>query len=37
VRAALESAARIVFEPGRINGVPVAMWTQVRIEFRSKD
>jgi hypothetical protein len=37
VRAALESAAKIVFEPGRVNGVPVAMWTQVRIEFRAKD
>lgn len=37
LRAALESAERIVFEPGRVNGVPLAMWTQVRIEFKTKE
>jgi hypothetical protein len=36
VRAALESAKRIVFEPGLIGGRPAAMWTQVRIDFRKK-
>jgi len=36
VRAALDSARRIVFEPGRVNGVPIRMWTQIRIDFRKK-
>jgi hypothetical protein len=36
IRAALESARRTVFEPGKINGVEAKMWTQVRIEFRRK-
>ena len=36
IDAALESASQIVFEPGRVNGVPAAMWTQVRIDFRKK-
>ena len=34
IRAALESAGRIVFEPGKVNGEATPMWTQVRIEFR---
>lgn len=36
IDAALASARRIVFEPGRVDGVPTTMWTQVRIEFRRK-
>ncbi len=36
IDAALESASQIVFEPGRVNGVPASMWTQVRIDFRKK-
>jgi hypothetical protein len=36
IDAALESARQIVFEPGRVNGVPASMWTQVRIDFRKK-
>jgi hypothetical protein len=36
IDAALESVAQIVFEPGRVNGVPASMWTQVRIDFRRK-
>jgi hypothetical protein len=36
VQAALSSAKRIVFRPGRVDGVPTTMWTQVRIEFRKK-
>lgn len=35
-RAAVESAQRIVFEPGEIDGVATPMWTQIRIEFRKK-
>ena len=35
--AALESARQIVFSPGTINGRPVRMWTEVRIEFRAED
>ena len=35
--AALESARQIVFSPGTINGHPVRMWTEVRIEFRAED
>jgi len=34
IRVAVESAGRIVFEPGQIDGHPSPMWTQVRIEFR---
>ncbi len=37
VNAALESARKIVFSPGRINGRPVKMWTEIRIEFRERD
>jgi TonB family protein len=37
VNAALESAKKIVFSPGRINGRPVRMWTEIRIEFRRPD
>jgi TonB family protein len=36
MRAAIESARAIVFEPGEVDGVPTRMWTQVRIEFRKK-
>lgn len=36
IRAAVESANRIVFEPGRVDGAPSRMWTQVRIDFRKK-
>jgi outer membrane biosynthesis protein TonB len=36
IRAAVESARHIVFEPGRVNGLPSSMWTQVRIDFRKK-
>ena len=34
--AALESARRIVFAPGKINGRPARMWTEIRIDFRKK-
>ncbi|UCG53108.1 MAG: energy transducer TonB [Candidatus Latescibacterota bacterium] len=37
VMAALDSARRIVFAPGKINGEPVKMWTQIRIDFKRKD
>ena len=36
IEAALDSARRIVFEPGTVNGIPIKMWTQVRIHFRKK-
>lgn len=36
VKAALESARRIVFKPGQKEGAPATLWTQVRIEFRRK-
>jgi outer membrane biosynthesis protein TonB len=36
IRAAVESARRIVFEPGLIDGVPKTMWTHIRIDFRKK-
>jgi hypothetical protein len=36
VAAALESAGGIVFAPGTIGGRPVKMWTEIRIDFRSK-
>jgi hypothetical protein len=36
IQAAVESASRIVFEPGRVDGAPAEMWTQVRIDFRKK-
>jgi len=32
--AALDSARRIVFAPGQINGRPVRMWTHIRIDFQ---
>lgn len=34
--AAIDSAWRIVFEPGLVDGIPSRMWTQVRIDFRRK-
>jgi hypothetical protein len=34
IRAALEAAGKIVFEPGKINGIAVKMWTRVQIDFR---
>lgn len=36
LEAALESARQIVFEPGRINGKPARMWTQIQIDFTGK-
>ncbi len=36
LRAALESARQIVFAPGRINGKPARMWTQIQIDFTRK-
>lgn len=35
--AALAAARRIRFEPGRQGGVPVTMWTEVRIDFQRRD
>jgi hypothetical protein len=37
INAALESARQIVFAPGTIGGRPVTMWTEIRIDFRTKD
>ncbi|MEJ2722620.1 MAG: energy transducer TonB, partial [bacterium] len=37
VAAALESARRIVFAPGKINGKPAKMWTQIRIDFKERN
>ncbi len=37
VRAALECASQIVFAPGKINGRPAKMWTEIRIDFREKN
>jgi TonB family protein len=34
--AALDAARRIKFEPGRVGGLPTALWTQVRIDFERK-
>jgi outer membrane biosynthesis protein TonB len=36
IDAALKSARLIVFEPGVKDGLPVTMWTRVRIQFRKK-
>jgi hypothetical protein len=33
LEAALKSAREIVFAPGRINGKPARMWTQIQIDF----
>ncbi|HEX6790113.1 MAG TPA: TonB family protein [Candidatus Krumholzibacteria bacterium] len=35
--AALAAARRIRFEPGRQGGIPVSMWTEVRIDFQRRD
>jgi protein TonB len=35
--AALVAARHIRFEPGRQGGVPVTMWTEVRIDFQRRD
>jgi TonB family protein len=35
--AALAAARHIRFEPGRQGGVPVTMWTEVRIDFQKRD
>jgi TonB family protein len=35
--AALSAARHIRFEPGRQGGVPVEMWTEVRIDFQKRD
>lgn len=37
VEAAVGAARRIVFEPGRVDGAPTQMWTQVRIDFKRKE
>jgi len=34
LEAALDAARRVRFEPGRIDGRPAAMWTELVIEFR---
>ena len=36
LEAALDAARKIVFEPGKLGGKPVPMWTQVRIDFRKR-
>lgn len=36
-RAAREAARRIRFRPGTVDGKAEAMWTQIRIEFRSRN
>jgi hypothetical protein len=36
VFAALEAAREIVFAPGKINGKPAVMWTQIRIDFKKR-
>jgi hypothetical protein len=36
VRAALDAARRVRFEPGRVDGRPAAMWTELLIEFRHR-
>ena len=36
IQAALETAGKIVFEPGKINGIAVKMWTRVQIDFRQE-
>jgi hypothetical protein len=36
VQAALDSANRIVFQPGEIDGKPTPMWTHVRIDFKRR-
>jgi hypothetical protein len=36
LQAALDSARRIVFAPGKVNGRPARMWTKIRIDFRRK-
>lgn len=37
IRAAVESASSIVFEPGSVDGKPATLWTQIRIDFRKKN
>jgi hypothetical protein len=32
--AAVRAARRIVFQPGKVNGLPKEMWTEIRIDFR---
>lgn len=36
IAAAVETARRIRFEPGRVAGLPATLWTQVRIDFEKK-
>lgn len=36
IRAAVDAAEKIIFEPGTMNGVPSKMWTKVRIDFRQE-
>lgn len=35
--AALMAARHIRFEPGRQGGIPITMWTEVRIDFQRRD
>jgi hypothetical protein len=37
LKAALDSARRIVFAPGKINGRPARMWTRIQIDFQPKN
>lgn len=37
VRAALDCAGQIIFAPGRVNGRPLKMWTEIRIDFGKKN
>ncbi len=37
VDAAIRAARRIVFLPGRSDGKPHTMWTEIRIDFRRQD
>jgi hypothetical protein len=34
IQAAIDAAERIKFRPGTVDGKAMAMWTQIRIEFR---
>lgn len=36
IEAARTAAAKIVFIPGRADGVPTEMWTHIRIDFRER-
>jgi hypothetical protein len=36
IRAAVECARQIIFAPGKVNGHPIKMWTEIRIDFRQR-